>query len=355
MTATVSRFEFGLLRLLRGLLDGGPVEPLATLIYADPGAQPCLSRTCVRLVEDTLAKGVIGRLVRAGGWRAERFLRADGPATGRAWERVPLADRRLSFGPVSVRFLMWLTASKPTGPQADGWDAQPHEMTAGDEVFLALAFDALKPLLDVTPTLAAKQAVRHNRLAWLLGPGEFTTLAAATPPAFDGWTAGVRACVLECLQPLLAERWTATERAKAQVSDWGRLRRQGEAEAATLAGFLTACEGAGRPDLARFLLRTVQVVLPAGEVSPDRWTAGLQGGGPKRLADRLATRRAAMAVPAQVATLQRWDRQARAVGYFDDGYESSQVWKADWEAADGDALAARAAALLAAVEPLTTG
>jgi hypothetical protein len=161
--------------------------------------------------------------------------------------------------------------------------------------------------------------------------------------------------VLECLQPLLAERWTASERAKAQIADWGRLRRQGEAEAATLSGFLAACEGAGRPDLARFLLHTARAVLPAGDPSPDRWTAGLQGGGPKRLADRLATRRVALAVPAQVATLQKWDRQARAVGYFDEGYESSQVWKADWEAADGDALAARAAAVLAAVEPLTTG
>ena len=29
------------------------------------------------------------------------------------------------------------------------------------------------------------------------------------------------------------------------------------------------------------------VAILAGDLSPDRWTAGLQGGGPKRLADRL--------------------------------------------------------------------
>ena len=355
MTATVSRFEFNLLRLLRGLLDAGPIEALATVVYADPGSPPCLSRTAVRLVEDTLAKGVVARLVRAGGWRAERFLRADGPATGRVWERVPLGERRLNFSGHSLRFLMWLTGKKPTGPTPDAWDCPPHELTAGDELFLALAFDALKPLGDVAAVLAGRAAFRGNRLAWLLGPGEFVTQTPVPPPDFAGWLGGPRVAVLECLQPLLAERWLAGERGKSQIADWGRMRRQGEAEAATLAGFLAACEAAGRPDLARFLLRTARLVLPAGELRADAWTAGLQGSGPPRLNDRLATRRAALAVPAAVATMQKWDQAARRVGYFDDGFESSQVWKADWEAAGGDALADRAASVLAQVEPLAAG
>lgn len=354
MTATVSRYEFNLLRLLRGLLDGGPIEALATVIYSDPGSPPCLSRTAVRLVEDTMAKGVIARLVRAGGWRVERFLRADGPAAGRVWERLPLAERRLGFSGFSLRFLMWLTGRKPTGPATDAWDCSPHELTAGDELFLALAFDALKPLGDVTPVLAGRAAFRGNRLAWLLGPGEFVSLTATAPPAFAEWTTGPRAAVMECLQPLLTERWLIGEKVKTQIADWGRMRRQGEAEAATLAGFLAACESAGRPELARFVLHTARAVLPP-TARADAWTAGLQGNGPPRLADRLATRRAALSVPAAVATLQKWDRAARRVGYFDDGFESSQVWKADWEAAGGDALAERAAAVLAQVEPLVAG
>jgi hypothetical protein len=351
MTAAVSRFEYNLLRLARGLLDSGPPEALGTLVYAETAAPPCLSRECVRLLQDTLAKGVVGRLVRAGGWRRERFLRTDGPATGRAWERTQLPERALAFGGHSVRFLMWLTAHKPVGPKADGWDAPLHELTAADEVFLGLAFDALKPLLDVTPVLANRPVFRANRLAWLLGPAEFVGTVAVQPPPFDGWASGLPACVLECLQPLLASRWAAAERGKTQVGDWHRLRRQGEAEAATLANFLGECERAGRPDLARFLLPVVRDSL-AGDPAPDRWAGGLQGVGPPRLADRLATRRAALAVPAQVATLQKWNRQAQAVGYFDDGYEGSQVWKADWEAAGGDALAVKAAAVLASVEPL---
>ena len=40
--------------------------------------------------------------------------------------------------------------------------------------------------------------------------------------------------------------------------------------------------------------------------------------------------------------LARWQKQARTVGYFDEGYAGSQMWKADWEAADGDATAAPA-------------
>lgn len=354
MTATVSRFEFNLLRLARGLLDGGPIEPLAPLVYADPGSPPCLSRTAVRLLEDTLAKGVIARLVRAGGWRVERFLRPSTPVTGRVWERLPLTERTLSFGRHSLQFLMWLTGHKPTGSANTGWDASPSELTAGDELFLGLAFDALKPLGDVTPTLVGKQGFRGNRLAWLFGPAEFVREREVAPPSFENWTTGPRAAVLECLQPILTEKWIASERHKALQADWNRFRRQGEAEAATLGNFLTVCEKSWRPDLARFLLQTARAVLTA-DVHADRWTSGLQGAGPARLSDRLATRRAGLAVIAQVATLQRWDQQARAVWYFDEGYESSQVWKTDWEASGGDHLVARAAAVLAEVEPLGLG
>jgi hypothetical protein len=52
--------------------------------------------------------------------------------------------------------------------------------------------------------------------------------------------------------------------------------------------------------------------------------------------------------------LQRWERKARSVGYFDEDYQASQLWKADWEAADGDETAARAHRVLEQLEPLRT-
>jgi hypothetical protein len=85
------------------------------------------------------------------------------------------------------------------------------------------------------------------------------------------------------------------------------------------------------------------------------WTGGLQGSGPPRLADRLDTQRAALALPRQMATLADWQEKYRAVGYFDEGYAASQLWKQDWEGAAGDRVAARARAAVEQVEPLRTG
>ena len=46
--------------------------------------------------------------------------------------------------------------------------------------------------------------------------------------------AGERAVIMECLQPLLAQRWLRGERAKGQISDWRRMRFVGRAEAKRL-------------------------------------------------------------------------------------------------------------------------
>ena len=87
-------------------------------------------------------------------------------------------------------------------------------------------------------------------------------------------------------------------------------------------------------------------------MTPVFWTGGLQGSGPPRLADRLDTQRAALAVPRQMEILEDWQQRALGVGYFDEGYQASQMWKADWEALDGDRVAARARATVEMLEPL---
>lgn len=349
----VSKFEYNLLRILRFLLGHTPAEQAAPLVYAKfSPPPPCLSRTCVRLVQDMLSKGLVIHLVRAGGWRRERFLRGSQPVEGRVWERVPLDVRRLEFGEDTLGFLYWLAAEKPTETR-DDWDAPPEELSAADGLFLAGALDALRPLPDVFPVLTAKAAFRRNPLCWLISPGDFAA-DEPTPPPFDPWLTGTRAAILECLQPLLTQRWVRGERGKGQVGDWKRMRQQGRAELAVLSAFLAAAERAARPDLARFVLRSASAVFAGGDLTPAFWTGGLQGTGPPRLADRLETQRVALALPRQLETLQRWERTARSVGYFDEGYQASQLWKADWEAAGGDMVAARAHRVLEQLEPLRT-
>ena len=87
-------------------------------------------------------------------------------------------------------------------------------------------------------------------------------------------------------------------------------------------------------------------------MTPVFWTGGLQGSGPPRLADRLDTQRSALAVPRQMEILDSWQQRALGIGYFDEGYHASQMWKADWEGVNGDRVAARARAVIETLEPL---
>jgi hypothetical protein len=343
----VSRFEYNLLRLARFAFGKLPPESAQALVDGKLPAPPCLTRTTINLLKDTLAKGTVLHLVRAGGWRDERFLKNQQPVNGRAWERVPLGDRKLSFGPASVSFLIWLTAERPTDAK-DGWDA-PTALTAGDELFLALALDALRPMESVSAALATRPAFRKNPWCWLLSAALF---GDATPPDFAPLFAPPRVAMLECLQPDLARRWVRSERSKGQISDWRAMRRQGQAEFAALSGFLAAADAAGRRDLARFVLHAAATIFAPAQQPLSFWTGGLHGSGPPRLADRLETQRAALALPRQLDTLQSWDRAARGVGYWDDGYAAAQVWKADWEAARGADAAAKAHRLLEQLDPL---
>ena len=350
----VSRFEYSLLRILRFLLGHMPAEQAQTLIYQRfVPAPPCLSATAVRLAQDTLAKATILTLVRSGGWRREKFLHDEAPTDGRVWERIPLAGRTLAFSRHVLAFVVWLTSEKPTDTQ-EPWDAPHAELTAADELFFALALDALRALHDVHPTLVRKNAFERNPFCWLISPGDFCEADELEVPDFSPLFRGERAAILECLQPMLAQRWVRSDRGKGQIGDWRRMRHLGRAEQATLGGFLKAAESARRPDLARFVLKAASTILGGADLSPAYWTGGLQGAGPPRLAERLETQRAALALPRQLEQLREWDRAARRVGYFDDGYQASQLWKADWERAGGDEIAARARKILDQLEPLRT-
>ena len=91
--------------------------------------------------------------------------------------------------------------------------------------------------------------------------------------------------------------------------------------------------------------------MSAGDRPLREWTRGITTPD-TRLADRTATRRAALALVRIAERLDRWQQRARGVGYFDEGYAASQLWKADWERRDGDAVVSRARALVRQIDPL---
>jgi len=346
----VSKFEFNLLRILRFMVGHFPADQGLQLVRSASARPECLSAGAVDLVKDTLAKACVLFLVRQGGWRNDKYLRGGVPTPGRVWERIPLDERSLTFSPAVLDFLIWATAEKVAETRI-AWDAPPRSLTPADELFLWLALDAIRSDPDLLAVLRRKDAFRLNPLCWISFPGDLTESDEPVAPDFAPLFVGQRAVFLECLQTHLAQSWVRSERMKGQIGDWKRMRHQGRAEFAALQSFLAAAQQAGRFDLARFVLRTNAAVFTA-DMTPVFWTGGLQGIGPPRLADRLETQRAALAVPRQMAVLEAWQRRALGVGYFDEDYQASQMWKSEWEAADGDRVAARAHATIEMLEPL---
>jgi hypothetical protein len=348
---TVTRFEANLLRLLYYFLEREPAES-ALAVLAERSTPPvCLSRPAVRLVQDALAKGCTHLLAQRGGWRVESHLRGERIVEGRLWQRTPPADLGLTFSPHTLEFLIWITSARP-GDKEPHWRPAENELTPGDLLLLYFAHQGLRTSaasLGATDLRRRPPFVRHG-LCWLAYPEDYAAVPEEFAPDFAPWTNGVGATMLEALQPELATRWIEVEGGKGNIIDWQRMRALGRSQVRVLTAFLDAVEKTGRLDLARFLLRAAhQLVGPNANAA--MWVEAMTDAGP-RLAERTATYHSALAFLHQLPRLQSWDRRARSVGYFDEGYQAAQLWKADWERYEGDAVSERARAIIRQLDPL---
>jgi hypothetical protein len=348
---SVSRFEANLLRLLYFFLRREPAECAVPLLQRRHAPPPCLGAGAVRLVHDALAKGCVMLLAQRGGWRKERFLRGERIAEGRLWQRTAPAEMGLSFSGHTLAFLIWATAGELSDRDAT-WDPPAKELTCADLLLLFFAHEALRPIAEAVKAIALRSRppfVEHG-LCWLAYPEDFAEAAEEFRPDFTPWVTGPGACVLEALQPLLAARWVAVEGSKERLTDPRAMRALGHSQGRVLDAFLDAAEAAGRTDLARFLLAATSRLL-GPHTHAGMWAGRLNLAG-LRVADRTAAYQAAAALLRQLGRLQQWERRARAVGFFDEGYAASQLWKADWAAHDGDALAGRAQDVVRQMDPM---
>ncbi len=351
---SVSRFEANLLRLLYFFLRREPPERALPLLQARHTQPPCLHSNAVRLVRQALARGCVLLLAQRGGWRKERFLRGERAVTGRLWERTPPAELGLSFSRHALAFLIWITAADPADDKTL-WTPPLQELTPADLLLFFFAHEAIRTFaesMDTSPLWTRPPFAGHG-LCWLAHPEDFADLNEPIAPDFAPWMSGLGACIMEALQPVLAARWIAVESSKERLTDPAIMLRLGQSQERVLNAFLTAAEQAGRTDLARFLLAAATKLL-GPHAHAGMWTGQLKPGG-LRLADRTAAYHAAAAFLRQLDRLQQWERRARSVGYFDEGYAASQLWKADWAAHDGDTLAGRAATILRQMDPLRQG
>jgi FtsH ternary system domain X6 len=359
----VSRFEYNLLRILQFFLKRLPLEQVRSVVVnkfdhkAEKDPPQCISRPAVELVQDALAKGCVELLARGspeapgrwGGWRRERFLRANRPVDGRLWERTPPRDLGLPFSRHALGFLIWITAVKPAEVKKP-WDAPPAELTVGDGVLLLWAYEALRPPEIVGPLLRSWPVFRRHPLCRLAFPEDFAEARDGPPLDFAPWTTGLGACILEALQGWLVERCLDVEQRKGKIADWQKMRALGQTQEQAFKALLDAAGSAHRLDLLRFLLRVAWALLSDG-VTPARWIGALRAVGP-RMADRVETHQAALALVRQLDRLKQWEREARTQGYFEEGYARGQFWLADWEYFEGDVLHRRAQALVQQLDPL---
>jgi hypothetical protein len=348
---SVSRFEANLLRLLYYFLRREPAERALPLVETRLSPPQCLSRPAVQLVKDALAKGCVFLLAQRGGWRRERYLRGEKAVAGRLWQRSTPPDLALKFSRHTLEFLIWITAARP-GDKNPLWQPAEKQLTPADLLLLYFAHEGLRegPEGWGIRTLRYRPPFVHHGLCWLAYPEDFDGAPDNGSPKFDLWTEGLGACMLEAIQPDLAARWIQVESRKERLVEAPRMRALGLAQDRVLNAFLDAIEKAGRLDLARFLLQAAEALL--GEYAhASMWTGSLQTTG-LRLADRAATYQAATAFLRHLGRLQSWARRARTIGYFDEGYQASQLWLADWEQYQGDTLNARAQAIIQHLDPM---
>jgi hypothetical protein len=309
-------------------------------------APPCLSRAAVELIQDHLGKGCVGLLARTG-WRRDRHLRGSEVREGKLWARTPPEELALSFSGHSVKFLMLLTAGNPPDEKSR-WKPPAQELASGDRLLFFWAFQAMRGT-DVVKRLRRHECFTGDALCRLAFPEEFVHVG--TLPDWNPWTTGVGSHILEALQLPLSERWLQVEGEKEQIRDCKWMRDLGTSQDRVLRSFGDALTAAGRRDLARFLLRTLSLLL-RDKPPVRRWIENLDIRG-IRLSDRLETHRAALALVRYGEALREWESQARLVGYFDEDYAASQLWKSDWEDFGCEEICEHGRRILSEIEPLS--
>jgi len=327
---SVSRFEANLLRILRFFLKQVPAEQALRLVHDRMDRPKCLNAVAVELVRDSLAKGCVLYLVRAGAWKRDRFLRGGEPKFGRLWERSPVERLTLSFSKHALDFLIWVTTARAKD-ERPVWQTDDKNLTVADRLLFFLAYEAMRSDPDLAAALRTSATFGENALIWLAHPNDFAGEKPPPVPSFDVWLTEPGSFVLEALQPVLEHRWLEIERTKGQIGDWAQLGQQGLVQGRVIDAFTRAVDAAGRRDLVRFLLAVMSRVLATPDMAPTFWTGGLQGSGPPRLADRLETQRNALALLRHMGRLREWERAARRSSYMDEDYAANKFWLGEWE------------------------
>ncbi len=318
----VSPEEHDLLSLARAVFGLAAFEDVEPLLGVQKPALQGLAPPAMAVLEDTLARGGVLWLMRAGGGRLAASLQGGEIRVGRLWERHP--PPALRFSAVTFEVLRWLTSRALSGTDR----TQLHVSgapTPADELFLY----ATCALLDGSEYARALARQGLFRSALLCRLGFAASLGENEPlPALPDLQLAPLTVLIEGLQGDLARRWLNAERRKAERFSPQELQRMGASQDVVLEEVLSAADRLGRRDLCGFLVEAA-VHLLAVPPSAATFTEGLDATAPLR--DRQEARRAAGALLRAVGRLRAWDQEHRAVRFIDDGYAGAQRLVQEWE------------------------
>lgn len=344
----VSEFEAKLLRILRCLMHRTSADQSLSLFVQTTPRPKCLSRQCIELVQDNLSKGVTEWLARSG-WMTGRFLRNQSVVTGRLWQRHPPESVRLTFSRNSMELLIWLTTenfSDPASPVA----IDVETVTPGDELLMLMTFSALRSTLGAA-ILVKQPGFRNHGLLALLFPEVVAVLNGFEDPNVRIWCEPDRAWILEALQSKLAQQWFLIENFKRSSANYTDLQKIGEMQSSVHRRLCDSAESLGRQDLCVFLLMAARLLFQT--VTVDRWYDRMDLR-LLRMTERASIFHAALAFFHGLSRLDQWTQRAQAVGFYDEDYRASQLWKSEWERLGGDELWLRARRVIELVDPLRT-
>lgn len=334
---TVSRFEARLLRLTEFFVDRANVASGAHLLFGAEPEPSCLSRPAIEALQDRLSKGIVGWLVREGGWRGEAYLRDGAASEGPVWRRTSPDALGLRLTGRSLRFLRWAAGRDAQGQNA-GWERSDEPRSLGDDLLLFLAYRAVRNgtaarLETLLVSWRRLEPFRRSALVRLVYPLD---LLHEEDEAFDfdPWFQPPGDAILECLQRTIAEEWLEVERRRREIRNAVEMRYASERIERTLTAYLDAADRAGRRDLARCLLTAMRRWSrePADAM---RWSPNLDVS-EFRLAERLRHRAEALAFPRAFLITTSWFDHARATTIVDDDYPAAKLLRSEWERLAGE-------------------
>ncbi len=349
----VRSFESDLLRILHVILGRAPALEVLGLLMKRQDRPQCLTAPAVEVIQRTLGKGLVWWMAIHDGWIRTRHMRSERAVEGRLWERTRPQDLALHFSEHTLEWLIRLTAEPLDKRRPDDWDPPESSLTMGDRLVLYWTYRVFHGT-EAMIALRRMPVIRRHGLCRLSFPQDAlrVTDLLETPVQLKVWLTEPGTWILEVLQRDLARRWVEVERGKGRLTDTDQIRRLGQAQDELITDYLETIRARGRPDLARFLLMIASDVF-AAPVQGHDWVGQLVVNR-LRLAERAAIYQSALSLPRALETLRLWEVESRGIGYFDEGYAASQLFKADWQTYDGARLHEHARQLSQALDPLGT-